>query len=96
MESPEKLNKTIEELTDYIRNAARQVDDGMIAELSMLEGTVQTLCESVQKMDGESAQLLKPQMAQLITSLDELAGRLKDFKASQEQNMDTDGASDHG
>ena len=86
---PQDLHESIEGLNAYIQNARRQIENGVIVELGSLEETVEMLCSAVAKMEGTSAQLLKPQMADLISSLDGLAVSLQDFMTlkQQEQNQ---------
>lgn len=73
------LHQSVEELTSYIHNAKQQVEAGSVADLSVMEDTIKILCDSVQHMDGTTAQRLKPEMAALIRSLDELAAALNNF-----------------
>ena len=88
---PQDLHRSIEDLTAYVQNAQRQVEDGSVVELGMLEETVETLCSAVQGLDGQAAQLVKPQMAELISSLDKLAVSLQDFIADKQKEIEENG-----
>ncbi|MEM7650773.1 MAG: hypothetical protein AAF204_01665 [Pseudomonadota bacterium] len=88
---PQDLHQSIERLTAYVQNAERQVEKGAIVELGMLEETVDTLCNSVQSLEGPAAQLLKPQVAELVSSLDSLAVSLQDFIAQKQKEIEEHG-----
>lgn len=88
---PQDLHESIGGLNAYIQNARRQIDGGTVVELGALEETVDMLCASVQNMEGTAAQLLKPQMAELVSSLDEFAVSLQDFISLKQKEMDQNG-----
>ena len=88
---PQELHQSIEDLNAYVQNAQRQLQNGSVAELGLLEETVETLCTAVQSLEGPAAQLVKPQMAELISSLDQLAISLQDFIANKQKEIE-----DHG
>ena len=85
---PQDLSEAIEGLTAYIHNARRQVDTGSVADLSMLEETVNALCDAVQSVDGPAARLLQPQMAEMISALDALAVRLNEFIEDKQREIE--------
>lgn len=87
MSDVEALGQAIEELTTNIQNAAQRVDEGTVMQMESLAETVDALCTAVGQLGNDAAQVLKPQMVELITSLDDLGTRLQRFMDEKREEM---------
>ena len=83
----EEIQRTLKDLSDVIKNATDVISSGEEIDLDGLDDKVDIACTAVEKSTPEIARSVEPQMAEMIASLEVLAGILKSF---QEEEIEDD------
>lgn len=78
------FQKRFEELIHFIDESIAEVRGGKMVAMDSLESIVANLCKDIEKADPEIAKNTQPQMAQMITKLDELAQALMEYQISKQ------------
>ena len=91
MSSAEDLQQSIQDLISHIHNANERIHEGTIVELARLGETADALCQAVGQLTSAEAQMVKPQMAELISSLDMLEQSLQIFKDEKQREIEQNG-----
>ena len=74
---------TLEHLARTIESAQTHLQQGQIVDLRSIENEIQDFCTQVQTLEPPRAHALKPQVAELISNLDQLEQNLKHFMNEQ-------------
>jgi hypothetical protein len=76
----DSLQVRFETLTLAIRDAIDDVEHDGVARIADLEHKVSALCEDLKKADEDTVHSLKGPLAQMISSLDELAHSITQYQ----------------
>jgi hypothetical protein len=77
-QNKEEFKQEIKELISYIDEETTQIMNGEERDLSGLDDKVDHFCQKIEAAEADIAQDLEPLMADMISSLERLAGVLQE------------------
>jgi phage host-nuclease inhibitor protein Gam len=83
----QELQNRLDSLIGFVNQAKEQVESGELANLGSLDKDVSQLCNDVESSEPEVAQAVSEKMAEMVSSLEELANSLKTYQ----ENVQDDG-----
>ena len=87
MSSAEQIKQQLEEITSFIEEAQKKLQEGEVINLSHLDHDVEKLCQATLQLPPNDAVTVQPIMGSMISKLEELGLALKDFQTNlKDQN----------
>jgi hypothetical protein len=78
--TPEQLRTKMEQLNDFVLDAAARVSEGEMVDLSGMDRDVAAVCTKAVSLPPDQARDIQPLMAEMIGNLERLSTALKDYK----------------
>lgn len=85
MNSPDKI---LSQLKIDIDNAMQELSEGKLVDMQLIDDNVKVFCESIRKLDGESARAYIPKLSELIEHITYITDRLGYKRDNVEKSMD--------
>lgn len=87
MSNADDITQRLQELTTFIEEAHKQLKEGEVVNLSLLDDEVGELCDQTLQLKPQEAVKVQPVMADMINKLEKLGVALKDYQEAHKMSL---------